>query len=151
LRDRLVNDLQLTPAQIAAVDALIAGMRPRFGELRTLPEEERPKARERLLADLRARIGEQLTDEQKQKYQRLLAESGTRQTTRGRIYLLGDDGKPRAYSVRLGISDGVMTELIVAPNSPDAPTLKEGANVITAVLGANTPTPSAPRMPRTPF
>ena len=151
LRDRLVNELQLTPAQLAAVDALIAGMRPRFGELRTLSEEERPKARERLLADLRARISEQLTDEQKQKYQRLLAESGTRQTTRGRIYLLGDDGKPRAYNVRLGISDGVMTELIVTPNSPDAQALNEGATVITAVLGANTTTPRPAGMPRTPF
>jgi HlyD family secretion protein len=125
-------------------------MRPRFADLQNLPDEERPKARERLLADLRARISEQLTVEQKQKYQRLLAESGARQSTRGRMYLLGDDGKPRAYNVRLGISDGVMTELIVAPGSPDAQALKEGAAVITAVVGANSAAP-IPRMPRTPF
>ncbi len=152
LRDRLASELQLTPAQLAALDALIAGMRPRFGELRALAEEERPKARERLLAELRARIGEQLTDEQKQRYQRMLAESGTRQGTRGRIYLLGDDGKPRAYDVRLGISDGVMTELSVAPGSPDAKAVAEGAAVITAVLGAGVPSQRpGGGMPRLPF
>jgi HlyD family secretion protein len=151
LRDQLVAELQLTPAQVAAVDAQIAAMRPRFGELRNLPEGERPKARERLLADLRVRLSEQLSEEQRQKYQRMLAESGTRQVTRGRIYLLGDDGKPHAYNVRLGISDGVMTELLVAPDSPDAAALKEGASVITAVVNANAAAPTPARMPRTPF
>ena len=55
---------------------------------------------------------------------------------RGRVYLLGADGKPRAYNVRLGISDGVMTELIVPANSPEAAVLVEGATVITAVVAA---------------
>jgi len=151
LRDRLVAELQLTPAQVSALDALIAGMRSRFGELRTLSEEERPKARERLLAELRARISEQLTEGQKQNYQKLLAESRARQSTRGRIHVLADDGRARAYNVRLGISDGVMTELLVTPNAPEAQVLKEGAHVVTAVLGASTATARPPGMPRAPF
>ena len=141
-RKRLIEDLGLTPAQIEQVDAVIAAQRPRFGELRNLPESQRAKARDRILADMRALIAAQLTPEQQARYQRLLVDLAGRQTTRGRIYLLPEGGKPRAYSVRLGISDGVMTELIVPPNSPDAAVLVEGATVITAVVTA---APAAPR------
>jgi HlyD family secretion protein len=47
--------------------------------------------------------------------------------------------------VRLGISDGVMTELIVGPNSPDAGVLVEGATVITAVVTAANSSSAGPR------
>ena len=141
-RRRLVEELKLSPAQATQVDAIIAAQRPRFAALGTLPESQRPKARDRILADMRALIGDQLTPEQQPRYQKLLVDLAGRQTTRGRLYLLGADGKPRAYAVRLGISDGVMTELIVPPNSPDAAVLVEGATVITAVV---TPAAAAPR------
>ena len=121
-------ELRLTPSQLEKVDAIYADVRPRFMQLRDLPAEERPKARERISAEVRARIGDLLTPEQKPGYAAILAESGGRATTRGRIYLLADDGKPRAFNVRLGITDGTSTELIVAPSSPDAAELKEGAD-----------------------
>ena len=133
------------------MDSIIAAQRPRFGELRNLPENRRAKERDRILADMRALIGEQLTPDQRAHYQKLLVDLAGRQSTRGRIYLLGADGKPRAYNVRLGISDGVMTELIVAPNSPEASVLVEGATVITAVIApaaaGNAPRPSTPTQP----
>jgi HlyD family secretion protein len=143
-RNRLVAELALTPDQTGKVDAIYTEARPRFGALRELPQEERTKARERITADIRARIAELLTPEQKPKYAALIAEVAGRQgsTTRGRIYLQGDDGKPRAYSVRLGISDGTSTELIVGPNAPDADVLKEGAVVITGVTGGAAPAPA---------
>jgi HlyD family secretion protein len=150
-RNRLVAELQLKPDQVEKVDAIYAEARPKFMMLRDMAPEERTKARERITADIRARIGELLTPEQKPKYAALVAEVAGRQTTRGRIYLLGEDGKPRAYSVRLGISDGTSTELLVGPNSPDANVLKEGATVITGILGgAATParTPPAGGGPR---
>lgn len=75
------------------------------------------------------------------------AARGGRQTTRSRIYLLGDDGKPVAYNVRLGIGDGISTELIVAPGSPEAGVLKEGAPVIVGVNAAGADS----RRPRSPF
>jgi HlyD family secretion protein len=82
--------------------------------------------------------------EQKQRYRQLVAESAGRQSTRGRIYLLGADNKPVAYHVRLGISDGVATELVVGPNAPAA--LEEGATVITGVSQPDAPggTPRGP-------
>ena len=137
-RNRLVTELQLSPDQISKVDAIYAEARPKFGALRDMTAEERPKARERIMADTRAKIGDLLTPEQKPKYAALLAEAGSRSSTRGRIYLMGADGKPAAYNVRLGITDGTSTELLVAPNSPNAEVFKEGASVIigTTVPGA---------------
>ena len=143
-RNRLVAELQLKPDQIEKVDAIYAEARPKFMMLRDMAPEERTKARERITADIRARIGELLTPEQKPKYAALVAEVAGRQTTRGRIYLLGEDGKPRAYSVRLGISDGTSTELLVSPNSPDVNVLKEGAVVITGILGGAATPPRPP-------
>ena len=150
-RNRLVGELRLSPDQAAKVDALMADVRPRFMTLRDLPPEERPKGRDRIMADLRARINDVLTPEQKPKYAALLTEAAARTNTRGRIYLMGDDGKPRAVNVRLGITDGSSTELLVAPGGPNAAELKEGALVIigvqspAAASGAGRP-PSGPRM-----
>nr|MDP2191591.1 efflux RND transporter periplasmic adaptor subunit [Rhodoferax sp.] len=153
-RNRLLAELALTPAQVEKVDALYADARPKFGALRELSAEERPKARERITADIRARIGDLLTPEQKPAYAALQAQAAGRQSTRGRIYLLGEDGKPVATSVRLGITDGSSTELIVGPNAPEAPLLKEGAAVVTGTVtpGSDSaqqqrPASAGPRMP----
>jgi Spy/CpxP family protein refolding chaperone len=154
-RSRLIADVQLGAEQVAKVDALMAQMRPMYAALREMPTEDRAKARERITAQMRAQIGDLLTPEQKVKYAALQAETASRTATRGRIYLLGSDGKPVAYNVRLGITDGTSTELMVAPNSPNAQVLKEGALVIvgTAVTGAANSNagggqrPAGPRMP----
>lgn len=150
-RNRLVAELKMDAAQAAKLDALYEAARPRFMALRDLPPEERPKARERISADIRAGIATLLSPAQQARYATLVAEGASRQTTRGRIHLLGDDGKPRAYNVRLGITDGTMTELIVPSESPLAQVVKEGATVITGVIGgggAAAQRPSAgPRLP----
>jgi HlyD family secretion protein len=143
-RNRVVNGLGLDADQAARVDAIYAEIRPKFMALRELPAEERPKARDRLTADVRARIGDVLTPEQKPKYAALLAEVAGRTSTRGRIYLMDAEGKPVAYQVRLGITDGTSTELIVSPMSPNADQLKEGALVITGLPSSAAPA-GAPR------
>ncbi|GAB3763703.1 hypothetical protein GCM10028796_17680 [Ramlibacter monticola] len=142
-RNRLVAELQLAPEQVARVDAIYAELRPKFAQLRELAEEERGKAREKLLADIRARIGEVLTPQQKPRYQALVAEAAGRASTRGRIYLLDASGKPKAFNVRLGITDGSSTELL----PPDAAEVKEGAAVIIGVTAGDKPkAPTSPRM-----
>lgn len=151
-RHRLVSELQLGADQQQKLDALFAETRPKFAAMRDATPEDRPKVRERIMAELRAKINDFLTPEQKVKYAALLAEIGSRTSSRGRIYLLNELGKPVAYNVRLGITDGTSTELLVTPNAPSAEVFKEGATVITGVLGANTAAstgarPAGPRMP----
>ncbi len=151
-RNRLVAELKLDAAQTEKVDALYAEARPKFMQLRDLPEAERTKARERITADIRARIGELLTPAQKTAYAALVAENAGRTVTRGRVHVLDADGKPKALNVRLGISDGTSTELLLAPNSPEAAELKEGSTVITGVVGGSSATrPAAGAGPRMMF
>jgi HlyD family secretion protein len=150
-RNRLVTDLALSAAQAEKVDAIYAESRPRFAALRDLSPEERPRARERIGADNRARITELLTPEQKIKYAALVASMAGRQSARGRIYLMGADGKPVAYAVRLGISDGTSTELLIGPNAPEALVLKEGALVIVGTLSTGASPGGAAAGPRLPF
>ena len=153
-RNRLVGELQLTAEQTAKVDAIFTESRPKYMTLRDLAAEERPKARDRILADMRAKIGDVLSAEQKTKYAALLAETGARTNTRGRLYLMGEDGKPRAFNVRLGITDGSSTELLIATNGPNAAELKEGALVIVGIqpgTGAGATPGRPPAGPRLPF
>ena len=135
-RNRLVAELALSAAQIEKVDGIYANARPNMATLRDLPQEERGYARERITAEIRAKLRELMTPEQKPKFDAIVMEAASRQSTRGRIYLMGADGKPKAYNVRLGISDGSSTELILTPNLPDAAELIEGAAVI---IGSVTP------------
>ena len=150
-RNRLVTELALSQAQADKVDGFYAEARPRFMALRDLPADERPKARERISADIRARIADVLSPEQKLKYAALIAQVASRQVTRGRIYLMGADGKPVAYNVRLGITDGSSTELLVGPNSPEAAVLREGALVVTGLVTPGAGGSAAPAGPRLPF
>jgi HlyD family secretion protein len=155
IRNRLVAELQMPQAQADKLDAIYAANRPKFGQLRDMPEAERGKARERISADIRAQINDILTTAQKPRYAQLVAEAASRQgaTSRGRIYLQGADGKPVAYNVRLGITDGSSTELMIMPNSPNADKLVEGATVITGVSAAAGATSAKPAAagPRLPF
>jgi HlyD family secretion protein len=74
-----------------------------------------------------------------------------RMATRGRIYVTAADGKPRALNVRLGVSDGSMTELLLGPNA--AADLKEGTEVIVGTQSAlaNSAPKTSGAGPRPPF
>lgn len=147
LREQLEKELQLSDAQKTQLDAIFAGMREKFRASRDAPEGERQKIAERDRSELRARIADMLTPEQKKKYQEIAVETGQRRSggfTRGRIYTFDQNGKPKALDVRLGLTDGTMTEVV----SPD---VKEGMEIITGVVqaqGADTRSarPPGPRM-----
>ena len=72
-----------------------------------------------------------------------------RNASRGRIYVLDSDGRPKALSVRVGVSDGSMTELL--PGRAEPPEWKEGSEVIVGTLpgagGGAMPKPGGPRPP----
>ena len=144
-RNRVVKELQLSEPQTAQVDAIYTESRPKFMALRDLAPEARGKARDGLTADIRARIGDVLTAEQKPKFATLVAEAASRTSTRGRIYLLDEQGKPKAFNVRLGITDGTSTELIVNASSADAKALTEGASVVIGVQSQGAAKTGAPK------
>jgi HlyD family secretion protein len=115
MRERLVKELDLDTAQQEKLDAIHAGLRDKFAAARELPEAERSRAMERNRADLREQVAAILNDQQKKRYAEIGAEF---QATRaggggsGRVWTVGADGKPLAVPLRLGLTDGTMTEIV---------------------------------------
>ncbi len=74
---------------------------------------------------------------------------GARAANRSRVYVMGSDGKPQAYAVRVGVSDGSSTELILLPESAAAAALREGVEVLvgTQPQGSAAAPRSSPRPP----
>jgi HlyD family secretion protein len=146
LRERLVAELKLDAAQQARLEPLFAELRQKTGAARDLPEAERAKVFERARADLRVKVQEFLTPEQKARYAELVAESAGRSATRGRVYVLDANGEPKSVDVRLGLSDGTQTEVLGGD-------LAEGTEVIVGIanLAAAKSGSTAAPGPRLPF
>ncbi|MCL4745714.1 MAG: hypothetical protein KJZ83_09880, partial [Burkholderiaceae bacterium] len=126
-------------------DAIYAGMREKVLAVRQAPEAERARLSERNRAELRERVSEILTPEQRTRYQEIVAEAGGRQASRGRIFVLDESGKPRPLQVRTGLTDGSFTEA-------SAEGLKEGDTVLTGTISASSAARAAqPSTPRLPF
>jgi HlyD family secretion protein len=144
-RDRLVAELKLEADQQTKVDAIFEGMRDKFRAARDLPDAEKSKAQERNRAEIREKVAAILTPEQKQRYQEMASEAQAARAGggggSGRVWIIGEDGSPKAISVRLGLTDGSMTELV----SGD---IKEGTEVIVGQQTANTPKPTGAPGPR---
>lgn len=146
LRQRLVSALNLDAEQQAKLEPIFADLRQKLGGARELPEAERAKAGERARTEMRARITEMLKPEQKQKYEEIIAESASRASSassgRGRVFVPDRSGPPKMVSVRTGLSDGSMTELLGGE-------LKAGDEVIiaSAQSGGSAARPSGPRLP----
>ena len=137
-RERLVTELKLDAEQQQRLEPIFAEMRNKFMGLRELPEEARAKAGGAIRAELRAKIEDTLKPEQKARYAEIAAEfagrAGSGQTTRGRLWVI-DGGKPRGIDVRVGLSDGTMTEV-----SGDG--VSEGLEVVVGQQGGATSTPA---------
>ncbi len=146
IQQRLERELQLDDAQKAKLEAIFSGLRAKMGAARGMEPAERQKMMERNRAEVRAQIADMLTPEQRKKYDEISAENqggrGAR-TSSGRLYQLGADGQPVELSVRLGLTDGTMTEIV-------APELTEGTEIIVgqAQNAAARPAAGAPRGPR---
>ncbi len=144
-RDRLVAELKLDADQQAKLDAIFDGMRDKFRAARDLPEAEKSKAQERNRAEIREKVSVILTPDQKKRYDELASEAQAARAGggggSGRIWIVGEDGKARAVEVRLGLTDGSMTEIV----SGD---LKEGQEVIVGQQTAATAKSSGMPGPR---
>lgn len=146
VREKLVKELNLDADQQARLDGIFAAMRDKWSGLRDLPEAERGKLQERNRAELREKILLILNPEQKKRYEEMSAELQSARTggtaTNGRLWALDENGKPRAVPVRLGLTDGSMTEIISGE-------LSEGTTVIVGI-SSPTKTSAAPVGPRFP-
>lgn len=130
-RQRLVNELKLDAGQQQRLDQVFASQRLNPQAMRAMSAEERTKAVERNRAELRMRIHEILKPEQRQRYGEILAEIAGRQAARGRVFVLDDKGQPRPVAMRLGLSDGAMTEVLGGE-------LQEGQLVLIGATGGAT-------------
>jgi HlyD family secretion protein len=156
IRDRLVKQLGLTPEQQARLEPILQESRQQMMALRDLPEPERRAKGQKIREATRGKIRALLTPPQQAKYDEMssggpsggpTAGGRDRTGTPGRVYIVDADGKPKAVSVVLGISDGSATELLQGD-------LKEGQDVVVGLTGAagggrpGTPTPGggAPRL-----
>ena len=146
-RERIVTELKMDAEQQQRLDPIFAEMRNKFMGLRDLPEEARARQSAAIRSDMRARVEEILKPEQKALYAEIVTELGGRaggaQSARGRVYLL-ETGKTSAVEVRVGLSDGAMSEVTGAG-------LTEGAEVIVGLQsgsasGAPAQKGSPPRM-----
>jgi HlyD family secretion protein len=131
--ERLAKELKLTPEQRSKVEAILNETRDR---IRALPPSEdkgeRRKQADRVRAESRARIAEVLDPDQRKRYEEMSparGPGGRPAVTRGRVWVAGPDGRPKAVEVRLGLSDGTHTELV----SGD---LTEGSQVIVGIQAA---------------
>lgn len=133
MRERLVKELVLDAAQQEKLDAIYAGMREKFAAARDLPEAERGKAMERSRSELREQVSAMLNPDQKKRYDEMNAETQATRTAggggSGRIWVVGEDRKPKAVPVRLGLTDGTATEIVAGE-------IAEGAEVITGLATA---------------
>lgn len=112
LRERLTRELGLDAGQQEKLEAIQKETGQKIAAIGVDNPAERKKEIGRLRAESRARIAEILNDEQRKKYDAIVAEQQGRPTTRGRVWVLDDKGAPKQVAVRLGVSDGSFTELL---------------------------------------
>jgi HlyD family secretion protein len=111
------NELDLSSAQREKLDALLAEQRRGFGGLAAEADSAVRRAKfVEMRRGLEASIAELLTPEQQTKFRAIVdrfSPTGTaREGQAGRVYVLGPDGKPQQVTLRLGATDGGVTELM---------------------------------------
>lgn len=113
MRERLERELALDPAQKEKLAAIFSGMREKMQAARQDPD--RQQAMERVRAGMRAEVAAMLSPEQGKKYEEIqAAQRPGGSGGRGSIHVLDNDGRPREVAVRLGLTDGLMTEIAAA-------------------------------------
>jgi HlyD family secretion protein len=144
LRELLIKGLGLTQEQQKKLEPILRDSREQLRGVQGLPEGEW-RWRSRIIREAqRARIRDILTDEQKARYEQITAARGeARSGTAGRVWIIGQDGKPAPIVLTLGLSDGASTEVLRGD-------VQEGQEVIVGSGGGSgrgaQPQPGAPRL-----
>jgi HlyD family secretion protein len=116
LVEALTSEMRLTPDQVRQIEAAIAELRGVFTS-GTGAADDAASRRERgrnARQNAEDKIAGLLTPEQRAKFDEIrkrLSESG-RNAQGGRVFVVGRDGKPQGVSVRIGATDGGVTEIV---------------------------------------
>jgi len=128
-RERLVKELGLDAGQQAKLEAIFNETRDRIRAIATEDQNERRQQAERLRAESRARIAEILNPEQRRRYEEMTAARSAGGASSGRVWILGENGKPKPLNVRVGLTDGTHGEVLSGE-------LTEGMEVIVGIADA---------------
>jgi HlyD family secretion protein len=113
MRERLVKGLGLTEDQQRRLEPILRDMREQLTALGDVPEAQRQQRARRIFGEMRTRVREILTPTQQLTFD-AAASARNRPSggTAGRVFVVGEDGKPKPISLTLGISDGTATEVV---------------------------------------
>ncbi|KPF69565.1 hypothetical protein IP69_10765, partial [Bosea sp. AAP35] len=114
-RERIETELQPTPEQKQAIAAIMQERRAGTREaMAGLTEDERRAAFRRARTEMVAKVASVLDPERKAKFEAMMQEgrAAPQQGMPGRVYVLSDNGQPKAVPVMLGPTDGAYTELV---------------------------------------
>ncbi len=111
--EKMTKAFGLTDEQKTQAEAILTEMRKKMAVAHQSQESERKKQIEKARNEMRQQMAAILNDEQKIKFEEMSSEYDDRMnsSTTGRIYILENE-QPVEMNVRLGLSDGVMTELM---------------------------------------
>ncbi|MDR0934619.1 MAG: efflux RND transporter periplasmic adaptor subunit [Burkholderiaceae bacterium] len=128
--DRMSAELGLNDDQRTRAEGILTAMRSKVAVAHQAPEAERKKHIQAARSEMHQQMLDILNEEQKAKFEKIIGEYEEKRSssTTGRVYVL-ENGNPVEMKVRLGLSDGAMTELI----SSRPP---EGADVIIGTQAA---------------
>jgi HlyD family secretion protein len=140
MRERLVKTLALTEEQQQKLDPILRSVREQMAALGETPEHQRQRELRRILGEMRIRVREILTPDQQLKFDATAGgRAQARAGTPGRVFVVGENGKPKAVSLTLGLSDGSSTEVVRGE-------LEEGQEVIVGAAagrpGTTSPQPN---------
>jgi HlyD family secretion protein len=148
MRERLVRELKLSADQQKGLEPILEQARERFQALARVPATQRRTAALEIREDTRQRVRAILTAEQQVRYDQMPQGQAARSGGRGRpgrVYVTGPDGALSAVAVRIGITDGSVTEVLDG-------SLTAGQEVVIAALSGSAPAArpgsagTAPRM-----
>jgi HlyD family secretion protein len=132
-RERLMAEIKPTPEQAKAIDALLDEARETGRAARAgLSPEERRNLAQTMRRETGAKIAQALDPERRKLFEDMQREARAARGagrvsgsggTPGRIHIMDAKGEPRPVSVRTGVTDGTVTEII----SGD---VTEGAKII---------------------
>lgn len=151
LRERIETELQPTPEQKQAIAAVMQERRAGGREaMAGLSDEERRAAFRKARTETVTKVAAVLDPERRAKFEAMMQEGRpgrAQQGTPGRVYVLGEDGQPKAVPVMLGPTDGAYTELVSGDlKDAHAVIIGGGPRAATAPAPAGGPPVRGPRL-----